>query len=301
MDRMISFPSQDTTLRGKLHLPEGSPPPFPIVIMAHGFSATINGMVADRYADVFCKAGFAVLLYDHYSFGISGGEPRQQINSWVQAQGYSDAIDFVTGLREIDSKRIAIWGDSISGGEVIIVGAVDERVNVVIAQVPACGAASPPEDRTGALLREVRESMHLDHLRAVPNMTLGPMPVVSPDQIGTPSLLTPLTAFRWFIDYGGKYGTNWENSATLMRSETPAPFHPGLCAPHLRAPLLILVARDDEMPGAESKIARMVFTSAPEPKELVELDGGHFGLLYFPSAVFNQASRAQRDFFLEHL
>jgi len=32
--------------------------------MAHGFSATINGMVADRYAEVFCNAGFAVLLYD---------------------------------------------------------------------------------------------------------------------------------------------------------------------------------------------------------------------------------------------
>lgn len=57
------------------------------MIMAHGFSATINGMTADRYAEVFHNTGFAVLLYDHRNFGISDGDPRQQINPWIQARG----------------------------------------------------------------------------------------------------------------------------------------------------------------------------------------------------------------------
>ena len=48
--------------------------------MAYGFSATITGMVADNYAEAFYDAGFAVLLYAHRNFGISGGEPRQEIN-----------------------------------------------------------------------------------------------------------------------------------------------------------------------------------------------------------------------------
>ena len=60
--------------------------------MAHGLSATISGMTADRYAEVFRDAGFAVLLFDHRNFGISDGEPRQQINKWVQARGYRDAM-----------------------------------------------------------------------------------------------------------------------------------------------------------------------------------------------------------------
>lgn len=34
--------------------------------MAHGFTATINGMIADKYAEEFCKAGFAVLLYAQF-------------------------------------------------------------------------------------------------------------------------------------------------------------------------------------------------------------------------------------------
>jgi len=82
--------------------------------MAHGFTATINGMVADRYAEVFFNAGFTVLLYDHRIFGISDGEPRQELNVWVQARGYRNAINFVAILPEIDADRIALWGYSMS-------------------------------------------------------------------------------------------------------------------------------------------------------------------------------------------
>ena len=57
--------------------------------MAHGFSATRH-MVADKYAEVFHKAGLAVLLYDHRGFGDSGDEPRLQINPWIQARGYRE-------------------------------------------------------------------------------------------------------------------------------------------------------------------------------------------------------------------
>lgn len=301
MYRMVTFPSQNAVLRGRLYLPSHKRQPLSIVIMAHGFSATIDGMVADRYAEVFYEAGLAVLLYDHLGFGISGGEPRQQINKWVQARGYCDAIDFVTTLSEIDRSRIAVWGDSSSGGEVIVVGAVDRRVRAVVAQVPACGQEPPPEDPDGALFKAIQETLQSGDFNTVSENVLGPMPVVSFDQAGTPSLLTPLTAFRWFIAYGAQYGTNWENRATVITPKTPAPLHPGLCAPHLHSPLLMLIAHHDEMPGAVSSIARMVFDAAPQPKTLVELDGGHFGLLYHPSELFNQASQAQREFLLHYL
>ena len=128
MYKYVAFHSQGSMLKGRLYLPQDVANPLPVVIMAHGFSATINGMVADRYAEVFYEAGFAVLLYDHIGFGISGGEPRQHVNKWIQARGYCDAIDFVMTLPEIDHHRIAIWGDSASGGEVIVVGAIDQRV-----------------------------------------------------------------------------------------------------------------------------------------------------------------------------
>lgn len=288
-------------LKGRLYLPQVVAHPLPVVIMAHGFSATITGMVADCYAEVFCEAGFAILLYDHIGFGVSGGEPRQQVNKWVQARGYRDAIDFVMTLPAIDPQRVAIWGDSASGGEVIVIGAVDPRVKAVIAQVPSCGSEPPPEDRDGRLFKAVCETLLNGDLGPLPKTTIGPLPVVSSDQAGSPSYLTPLTAFRWFIEYGGRFKTNWENSVTVVIPETPAPFHPGLCAPYLQVPLLMLIARDDEMPGSKADIAHMVFNATPGVKRLVELDGGHFGLLYYPSEYFTQASQAQLDFLLEYL
>jgi hypothetical protein len=298
MFQIVEFSSESATLRGKLYVHSES---APIVIMAHGFSATINGMVAEKYAEVFYEAGFAVLLYDHRNFGISDGEPRQEINRWVQARGYQDAIDFVSTLPQIDKDRVAIWGDSMSGAEVIVVGAVDERVKAVIAQVPACGDEPPPDDPDETLFESIRQTLQYGPVRGLPETRLGPLPVVSFDQLGAPSLLTPLTAFRWFIEYGARYGTHWENYATLVIPNTPAPFHPALCASRLNAPLQMLVAIEDEMPGASSDVARLTFERAPQPKEKLEMDGGHFGLLHYPSDLFEQASNAQRDFLARYL
>jgi alpha-beta hydrolase superfamily lysophospholipase len=75
MFTITQIQSQGATLRGRLYMPVKNPQPASIIIITHGFSATI-GMVADRYAEEFFKAGFAVLLYDHRNFGISDGEPR---------------------------------------------------------------------------------------------------------------------------------------------------------------------------------------------------------------------------------
>ncbi len=242
-----------------------------------------------------------MLLYDHRNFGISGGEPRQQINKWVQARGYCDAIDFACTLPGIDDTRIALWGDSLSAAEVVGVGAIDPRVKAIIAQVPAFGDTPPPPDPDGTLFAAIRETLLNGDVAGTPETTTARMPVVSFDQPGVPSLLAPVTAFRWFIEYGARHGTRWENWATLVTPQTPAPFHPVLCAPHLQAPLLLLVGTEDEMEGANPDIARLAWESAPEPKELVEMEGGHFGLLHYPSPLFDQAAKAQRDFLVRHL
>lgn len=297
--RLIEFPSADAVLRGRLYEhPHGGR--RPAVVMTHGLSATITGMVADRYAEALAAAGLTVLLYDHRGFGLSGGEPRQVLNRWTQARGYRHALDFVSSLPTVDATRLAVWGDSMSGAVALGVAAFDDRVRAVVVQVPACGSEPPPQDPDGAAFMSLRDAYRRDG-PGTPRSRIGPMAVVSPDQLGSPSLLAPITAFRWFVDHGGRPGTGWLNWAIVEVEDAPVPFHPGLCTPHLHGASMWAIADDDEMPGAEPGIAHRAFDTAPQPRELLRIDGGHFGLLYHPSRLFDRVSASQADFLLRHL
>ena len=104
--------------------------------------------------------------------------------------------------------------------------------------------------------------------------------------------MKPLTAFRWFIEYGGRLDSNWVNDVTLSLGG----WQPGVCGPHLRRPVLMLVSPQDEMTRANPRTARAVFDSICGPKEWYAIGGGHFGLLYHPSELFSEARAVQLGF-----
>jgi predicted acyl esterase len=70
------------SLAAWLFIPNGDGP-FPAITMAHGFGVTKFHSL-ERAACFFAGAGFVVLVHDHRGFGESEGEPRQDINPWVQ-------------------------------------------------------------------------------------------------------------------------------------------------------------------------------------------------------------------------
>jgi pimeloyl-ACP methyl ester carboxylesterase len=296
----VEFPSEGTLLRGLLFLPPARKTKPPVIVMAHGTSATIR-MVADKYAEAFCRAGLAVLLYDHRNFGSSGGEPRQEINPWVQSRGYLSAIDFVDRLDTVDPQRIGIWGDSYTGAQVIVVGAIDPRVKAIVAQCPACGTAPPSIEPSRAVFEQIKETLLHGDVRGALETTTGPLPVVSSDQVGTPSLLKPIQAYRWFIDYGGRAGTGWINNITRVLPDTPAPYSPVLCAPFVKAPILMMVAPEDEMVHANYAVAQLAYHIMPGPKRWHDIEGGHFGLLYCPGETFDVAVRVQTGYLRQWL
>jgi hypothetical protein len=55
------------------------------------------------------------------------------------------------------------------------------------------------------------------------------------------------------------------------------------------------------MPGASPAVARDAYEKLVGPREWIEIDGGHFGLLYFPSEEFERASCGQARFLSDHL
>lgn len=299
MRQDVMFSSEGADLRGWLYGP-GSGSPWPLVVMAHGFSATRH-MIADKYAEIFHADDLAVLLYDHRGFGDSGGEPRLQINPWIQARGYRDAISYGRSLEGVDPSRVAIWGDSLSAGVALAVTAMDDRVAALVAQVPAIGRELPPADPDGSLYRAFKETILSGALEPSEGEVQGPSPVVSDDQVRRPSALQPLTAYRWFLEYGGRFATGWVNDVTRAQPKTPVAWQPGLCARHVSCPTVFMVSPQDEMPGSSPAVARDAYNKLAGPKEWIETGGGHFGLLYVPSEEFERASSAQARFLSDHL
>lgn len=145
------------------------------------------------------------------------------------------------------------------------------------------------------------ETLQSGDVRGMPETTTGPLPVVSADQAGTPSLLAPIQAFRWFIDYGGRPGSMWANRVTRVLPPTQIPYLPFLCTPFVKASVLLMAAPEDEMIHANYEVTKRTFDLIPSPKRWYDIADGHFGLLYFPGERFDEASRVQGAFLREQL
>lgn len=297
----VEFVSGNGVVRGWLFTPDGSQGPSPAIVMIPGFSASTRFPVFDQYAEAFAEVGVAALLVDARGFGLSDGDTRHEINVWEQARDYRAAISFIVAFDGIDSNRIGVWGVSMSGGIAAVVAAVDPRVAAAVLQVPAFGddlAPAEPDNSTVASIRHTVVDADLDSFERTVD---GPLPIVSPSQLGFASFLETLTSYHWFISYGSRYGTGWENRVTIVRLQTPVPFDAQACVPMIEVPVMMVVAEHDEQPGADSDVARQVFERANDPKVLFEIAGGHFGAIYHDSPEFILSATAQQRFLQEHL
>lgn len=270
-------------LRGWLYLPDGASASGPVagVVMAHGFSAT-KEMALDAYASRFCEGGLAVLVYDHRGLGTSDGEPRQVINPWAQARDYRYAIGWLAARPEVDRDRIGIWGSSYSGGAVLVLGAIDERVRAVVANVPFASVGTDYADAelVDAKFSLLREAL-CDLSGAGPADStappVGPLAVVR--EPGAPAdtrvFLDQPESSEWFLDLGGRPGSGWHNEVWLRAAFGTEPaFDPGVAVSHLRAPVLFVVCTHDVVTSTEVAVA--AFDRAPEPKQLEMIEGHHF-------------------------
>lgn len=129
-----TFISQGDNLKAWLYLPSGVLKP-PVVVMAHGFGGQ-RWMRLPDYAERFAKIGMAVFVFDYRGFNDSEGEPRNYVNPARHIEDWDAAIAYVKTLDDVDSKRMALWGTSFSGGHVIVEAAKYPEISAVVAQVP---------------------------------------------------------------------------------------------------------------------------------------------------------------------
>ncbi|MDG1236315.1 MAG: alpha/beta fold hydrolase [Amylibacter sp.] len=289
------FISENVILRGRWYSAQDKLE-APCIIMCHGTSATITMCLSD-YASEFQKRGFNVFLFDHAGFGRSDGKERQTINPWVQAKGIADAVSFVKTSNDHHNGKIILWGDSFAGMLVLTAGAVVEGLTGIVSFTASCGLQilnfeNPKQDFK--IFKAIFDEGNFDQLEDFSRD--GPMAVVSTDQENNASLLTPIQAFKWFIDQGGKFNSGWENRVTRVIPQTEVPLTPLLTAPFITAPVLMMVGKDDEMPMISRDVQIEVYDRIESDKELYEIDGGHFGAIYPKSEIFYEAISKQSAF-----
>jgi hypothetical protein len=298
----VEFPGfGGTALRGWLYRPDDAAESVPAIVMAHGFSATRH-MGLTGFAEVFCAAGIAVLVYDHRCLGDSDGEPRQEINPWAQSRDYRYALAWLSEQPGIDPERLAVWGSSFSGGEVLVVGAVDPRAKAVVANVPFAGLiedpAAPLDERFAAMKAALEDESGAGPADSTAP-PVGPMPVIVATGADpqTRAFLPQPESTAWF-ESAGVPGSAWQNTFTLQGFSGTPQFTPAVSVPFIAPkPLLMVVATGDRVAPAEMALA--AYEIAGEPKQLELIDGDHF--VPYSGAALKQAATVMRDFLLKHL
>jgi uncharacterized protein len=289
-ERPVEFLSDERiVLRGWLKLPSGAGP-HPLVIMAHGFGGLKEWMIPEA-ADAFVQQGLAAMAFDYRNFGDSEGVPREEVDHVGQIADWRSAITYASTLAEVDPQRIAIWGTSLGGRNVLIVGGLERRLRCVVAQVPAIdwadtvmhhqNNASQREQLLSALEQDRRERFLGNEPAYVQNQTVP----------GTETA----TFFQSLTDAERR---NWKGRLTLRSYEPTAasnarPFVPMISPTPL---LMILVENDIITPTATQLEA---YEAALEPKSLVLLPGRHYDVYHSP--LKERAIAAARDFLVRHL
>lgn len=291
---LIEFTSGLNILRGRWYAAQDGAT-APCVIMAHGTTATIS-MGLEDYASQFQGAGLNVILYDHAGFGDSDGVERQVINPWIQARGFKDAFLHTQNLKELHNGQIFLWGDSYAAMLVLVVGAFIEGLAGIVAHIPATGVVNIQSSTLKADFDELKTMFEVGDLSEFEVDVIGPLPVVSADQLNAPSLLKPIQAFSWFITHGGRFGSHWQNLVSKVTPNTPVPLVPQITAAFIKVPTMMLVGLNDEMIHCNPEVQKTVFNAINAPKEFHVVDGGHFGCLYAGSSPFKKAVQLEINF-----
>jgi fermentation-respiration switch protein FrsA (DUF1100 family) len=286
----LEFESGGDTCAAWLYRPD-SEGPVPIVVMAHGFTATREESL-NRFAERFAEAGIASLTFDYRGFGDSGGEERQVLSIRRQLEDVSAAIAFVRTIDGIDPARVALWGSSFGGGLTLETAARGHSLSCAIAQVPFSDGPSmlgavPPANAARLTARSLAD---IRARRSGGDRVM--IPAAGPP--GTLAAMTSADALPGFEAIKPEGSRHENRVAAAIAIETLA-WRPGAKAAKIECPLLVQVASNDlDTPPAPAAKA-----AARAPKgELKRYDCGHFDVYldpWFDRVVADQVEFLRRN------
>ena len=287
------FESRGTRCAAWLYRSEGDEPP-PVVVMAHGFGCE-RGWRLPAFVERFAENGLAVLLFDYRRFGDSDGRPRNLVTPKGQVRDWLAAVEHARSLDDVDGERLALWGDSFSGGHAVTVAASDGGVDAAVLNVPFSdgtrtalhlargGGLGYLTGGVGAALRDLARTVTFRSPHYVPI-------AAEPDAFGV--LNRPGTLAGYERISGGE----WDNRCPARILLTVLAYRPVSQAGAVDCPALVVEAEDDQIvpPGTVDRLVRRL-----DDVERVRYPGTHFDL--FTGEPFEAVVERNTAFLRRHL
>ncbi|WP_044203199.1 alpha/beta hydrolase [Flammeovirga sp. OC4] len=131
--KKINFKSEGFNLSGHLFFPsnytEGTQ--YPAIVVS-GSWTTVKEQMAGLYAEKFAQEGFITLAFDFRNYGESEGEPRFWENPEMKVEDIKNAVSYLQGLPEVDSKRIGAFAVCAGSMYTLMAASGDDRIKAVV-------------------------------------------------------------------------------------------------------------------------------------------------------------------------
>jgi dienelactone hydrolase len=241
-----TFFSKGTPCAGWLYAPQQVSKP-PVVVMAHGLGGVRHARLP-AFAERFAQNGMAVFLFDYRYFGDSQGTPRQLIIPFRQLDDWQAAIAFVRTLLQVNSKEMALFGTSFSGGHVMVTASRHPSIKAVVAQLPFVDGQSSMamvgwKNIMKGVIAGLRDLFHMISFRSPYYIPL----VADPDThafMNTPDAKSGYLALIGADD-------PWENKAPARLGLIIGAYRPIKVAHKIQCPVLMILAEKETLISPE--------------------------------------------------
>ncbi|MBE7435738.1 MAG: alpha/beta fold hydrolase [Anaerolineales bacterium] len=131
---LIQYPSDGLTITGVLQIPKAGEPPYPVIVMNHGFFSRYiynSGDGTDRAADFLNRKGYLTVSSDYRSWG--GSDTGESLFYSGQVIDVVNLMYALPSIPEADTTRIGMWGHSMGGGITAkVLTIIEDRIKAAV-------------------------------------------------------------------------------------------------------------------------------------------------------------------------